>query len=130
MFSISLFADQFLPMYAKAMILSIIKILMLPITAGLLFNHFLHGCFSIVDRAIPKLSRVGIAIIITVFTAAGCDSLLDIGAVLVVLVLVQNILGYVLGYDTTKLFAMDEALSCTIAFKVGLQTLGSHQVLP
>ena len=94
MFSISQFADQFLPMYAKAMILSIIKILMLPITAGLLFNHFLHGCFSIVDRAIPKLSMVDITIIITVITAAGRNSLLNIGAVLVVLVwiLVKNIL--------------------------------------
>jgi len=35
----------------------------------------------------------------------------------------------VLDYGTAKLFAMDEALSCTIAFKVGLQTLDSHQVL-
>ncbi|MDB4279297.1 hypothetical protein N9865_00475 [Paraglaciecola sp.] len=42
----------------------------------------------------PKLSMLGITIIITVITAAGRNSLLNIGAVLVVLVwvLVKNIL--------------------------------------
>jgi len=106
-----------------AMFLSISKIVILPIIAGLLFNHFLHGRFPMVDRAMPKLSMVGmvgIAIIITVITAAGHDSLLDIGLLLVVLVLVHNILGYVLGYGAAKLFAMDEASSRTIAFEVGL----------
>ena len=115
----SLFADQFLPIDAMAMFLSISKIMILPIISGLLFNHFLHGQFPIVDRAMPKLSMGGIAII-TVITAAGRDSLLDIAAVLVVLLLIHNILGYVLSYGTAKLFAMDEASSRTIAFEVGL----------
>jgi BASS family bile acid:Na+ symporter len=43
---------------------------------------------------------------------------------LVVLVLVHNILGYVLGYGAAKSFAMDEASSRTIAFEVGLQNSG------
>jgi BASS family bile acid:Na+ symporter len=65
----------------------------------------------------PKLSMLGIAIIIT---AVGRDSLLDIGALLVVLVLIHNILGY----GSAKLFGMDEASSRTIAFEVGMQNSG------
>jgi BASS family bile acid:Na+ symporter len=41
----------------------------------------------------------------------------------------HNILGYVFGYGTAKLFGMDEASSRTIAFEVGMQNQGSHQVL-
>jgi BASS family bile acid:Na+ symporter len=123
-FYMSLFADQFVPIDTLAMFLSISKIVILPIIAGLLFNHLLHGRFPIVDRAMPKLSMLGIAIIITVITAAGRDSLLDIGAMLVVLVLVHNILGYVMGYGSAKLFGMDEASSRTIAFEVGMQNSG------
>jgi BASS family bile acid:Na+ symporter len=67
--------------------------------------------------------------IITVITAAGCDNLLDTDATLAVLVLIHNILGYVFGYGTAKLFGMDEASSRTIAFVVGMQNQGSHQVL-
>jgi BASS family bile acid:Na+ symporter len=72
----------------------------------------------------PKLSMVGIAIIITVITAAGRDSLLDIGMVLIVLVFIHNILGYAFGYGGAKLFGMDEASSRTIAFEVGMQNSG------
>jgi BASS family bile acid:Na+ symporter len=123
-FYMSLFADQFVPIDAMAMFLSIGKIVILPIIAGLFFNHFLHGRFPVVDRAMPKVSMVGIAIIITVITASGRDSLLDIGLLLVVLVLIHNILGYVFGYGGAKLFGMDEASSRTIAFEVGMQNSG------
>jgi len=123
-FYMSIFADQFVPIDATAMFLSISKIVILPIIAGLLFNHFLHGRLPIVDRAMPKLSMVGIAIIITVITAAGRDSLLDIGVLLVVLALIHNLLGYVFGYGGAKLFGMDEASSRTIAFEVGMQNSG------
>jgi BASS family bile acid:Na+ symporter len=70
----------------------------------------------------------GIAIIITVITAVGRDSLLDIGVVLVGIVLILNLLGYLFGYGGVKLFGMDEASSRTIAFEVGMQNKGSHQV--
>jgi BASS family bile acid:Na+ symporter len=123
-FYMSLFADQFVPIDAMAMFLSISKIVILPIIAGLFFNHFLHGRFPVVDRAMPKVSMVGIAIIITIITASGRDSLLDIGLLLVVLVLIHNILGYVFGYGGAKLFGMDEASSRTIAFEVGMQNSG------
>jgi BASS family bile acid:Na+ symporter len=123
-FYMSLFADQFVPIDTMAMFLSISKIVILPIIAGLLFNHLLHGRFPIIDSAMPKLSMLGIAIIITVITAAGRDSLLDIGLVLVVLVLIHNLLGYVFGYGSAKLFGMDEASSRTIAFEVGMQNSG------
>jgi BASS family bile acid:Na+ symporter len=123
-FYMSLFADQFVPIDAMARFLSISKIVILPIIAGLLFNHFLHGRFPMVDRAMPKLSMLGIAIIITVITAVGRDSLLDIGAVLVGIVLIHNLLGYLFGYGGAKLFGMDEASSRTIAFEVGMQNSG------
>ena len=123
-FYMSLFADQLVPIDTMAMFLSISKIVILPIIAGLLFNRLLHGRFPIIDRAMPKVSMLGIAIIITVITAAGRDSLLDIGLVLVVLVLIHNILGYVFGYGSARLFGMDEASSRTIAFEVGMQNSG------
>lgn len=123
-FYMSIFADQFVTIDAMAIFLSISEIVILPIIAGLFFNHFLHGRFPVVDRAMPKVSMVGIAIIITVITASGRDSVLDIGLLLVVLVLIHNILGYLFGYGGAKLFAMDEASSRTIAFEVGMQNSG------
>lgn len=120
----SFFAGEFIPIDALAMFISISKIVILPIVAGLAFNHFLHGKFPFVDKLMPKISMLGIAIIITIITAAGRDSLLTIGGILIVVVLVHNLLGYVLGYASAKIIGIDEASSRTIAFEVGMQNSG------
>jgi BASS family bile acid:Na+ symporter len=72
----------------------------------------------------PKLSTLGITMIITVITAVGRDSLLDIGALLVVWVLLHNILGYAFGYGSATLFEMNVASSRTIASEVSMQNPG------
>lgn len=120
----SLLADQFVPIDAVAMFWSISKIVILPILAGLTFNHLLHGKFPLIDNAMPKISMLGIALIITIITAAGRDSLLSIGLILVAVVLIHNLLGYLLGYASAKIMGMDEASSRTIAFEVGMQNSG------
>lgn len=120
----SFFAGEFIPIDSTAMFLSISKIVILPIVAGLLFNHFFHGKLPIIDRTMPKVSMIGIAVIITVITAAGRDNLLNIGVILIVLVIIHNVLGYLLGYGSAKLMGMDEASSRTIAFEVGMQNSG------
>jgi BASS family bile acid:Na+ symporter len=117
-------AGEFVPIDSMAMFLSISKIVLLPILAGLIFNHFLHGKFGFLDRLMPKVSMLGIALIIAIITAAGRDSLLSIGFLLIALVLVHNIVGYVLGYYSARAFGMDEASSRTIAFEVGMQNSG------
>ena len=123
-FYMSLLADEFVPIDALAMFLSISKIVILPLVAGLIFNHIVHGRFPLIDKAMPKVSMVSIGIIITVITAAGRDSLLTIGGVLIIVVIIHNALGYLMGYGGAKLFGMDEASSRTIAFEVGMQNSG------
>lgn len=123
-FYMSWLAGEFVSIDASAMFLSISKIVILPIVAGLAFNHFLHGKLPIVDKLMPKISMLGIALIITIITAAGRDSLLTIGGILIAVVLVHNLLGYVFGYASAKLIGMDEASSRTIAFEVGMQNSG------
>ena len=123
-FYMSLLADEFVPIDAVAMFLSIGKIVILPLIAGLIFNHLLHGRFALLDKAMPNISMLCIGIIITVITAAGRDSLLTIGGILIVVVMIHNLLGYVFGYGGAKLMGMDEASSRTIAFEVGMQNSG------
>ena len=76
------------------------------------------------DRAMPKVSMAGIAIIITIITASGRDSLLSIGLILIAVVIVHNFSGYLLGYYGSKLIGLDEKSSRTVAFEVGMQNAG------
>src|SRR5690606_7134155 len=62
-------AGQYIPIDTWAMMWSITKITIIPIVAGLIFNHFLHGRTGWLDRLMPKVSMVGIALILMIMTA-------------------------------------------------------------
>lgn len=120
----SLLADQFVPIDFVSMFWSIVKIVLLPISAGLVFNHIAHGKFPWLDRAMPMASMAGIAVIVTIITAAGRDALLSIGLLLIAIVIIHNGTGYVLGYWTCRLIGLDRRSCRTIAFEVGMQNSG------
>lgn len=117
-------AGSFIQVEFMAMMMDIIKIVIAPIGAGLLFNHFLGGKFPWLDKAMPMVSMVSIGAIITIITAAGRDSLIEVGVLLVLACLIHNLAGYLLGYYSCKLLRMDEKSCRTIAIEVGLQNGG------
>jgi bile acid:Na+ symporter, BASS family len=117
-------AGQFVSVDFLTMMWDIIKMVILPICAGLLYNYFLGGKFAWLDKAMPVVSMVSIALIITIITAAGRDSLLAVGPLLVLAVLIHNLSGFSLGYFVSRLFGLDEKSCRTIAIEVGLQNGG------
>ncbi len=119
-----LLAGQFVPIDTIAMMFSILSMIIVPIILGLFFNHFLHGKIKWLDDIMPLVSMVGIAVIITIITAAGRDSLVTIGLLLVLAAILHNGLGYIFGYWGGRLFKMDEKSCRTIALEVGMQNGG------
>lgn len=102
----------------------ITKIVIIPVAAGLIFNHFLHGRAKWLDNLMPVLSMAGIGLIIVVTTAAGRDDLMVVGPVLILAALFHNTSGYFLGYWLARLMRMDKRDSRTIAIEVGMQNAG------
>lgn len=117
-------AGEFIAIDMLAMMWDIVKMIIIPIGAGLLFNQIFSGKTKWLDKAMPVVSMAGIALIIVVITAAGRDSLLNIGGVLILLVLAHNVFGYLIGYGFAKLFRMDERDCRTISLEVGMQNGG------
>jgi BASS family bile acid:Na+ symporter len=120
----NMLGGSFVEIHFWAMVWDITKIVIIPIVAGLLFNHFLHGKFSWLDKAMPILSMVGIALILTVMVAAGRDNLLKIGGLLIVATFIHNIAGFFLGYWSGRLLKFPERDCRTIALEVGMQNAG------
>lgn len=119
-----LLAGAFVEIHVLDMMWDITKIVIIPITAGLIFNKFLSGKAVWLDKAMPLVSMTSIALIIVVITAAGRESLLTIGPALILLVLIHNLSGYTLGYWSGRLFKMSERDCRTIAIEVGMQNGG------
>ncbi len=119
-----LLAGEFIEIDVLDMMWSIVKMIILPIGAGLLFNKLRGDRAQWLDRAMPLMSMLAIGIIITIITAAGRDSLLDIGGILMLLVLVHNLFGYLLGYWYARLLKLTEQDARTVALEVGMQNGG------
>jgi BASS family bile acid:Na+ symporter len=117
-------AGSFVPIDFVGMMTSILKIVIIPVFIGLVFNYFFHGKAKWLDQSMPVVSMAGIALIIMIITAAGRDSLLTIGLLLILVAIIHNLLGYLLGYWSCKLFKMKEQDCRTIAFEVGMQNGG------
>ena len=110
--------------FSAALLKSLAWFYFLPVVGALLLRHFLKGDKKLMSRILSFLSMAGIAIIITIITAAGRDSLLQVGALLLVTSLLHNLAGYSLGYGVSWLFGMPEKDRRTVAFEVGMQNGG------
>jgi len=98
--------------------------IVLPIVGGYILKNYTKGSKEVLSRVLAFISMLGIAIIITIITAAGRDSLLQIGGLLIVACLLHNMLGYFLGYWTSRFLGLDEPSCRTIALEVGMQNGG------
>lgn len=119
-----LFAGALIEIEVTKMMWDIFKMIIIPIGAGLIFNKLLSGKSKWLDAAMPYVSMLSIALIITIITAAGRESLLKIGALLIVVAFIHNTFGYLLGYWSGRLFKMPEKDCRTIAIEVGMQNAG------
>ena len=117
-------AGSFVPIDFVSMMISIVKIVILPIALGLIFNHFFHGKAKWLDKTMPIISMGGIALIIMIITAAGRDDLLTIGILLIIAAIIHNLMGYLLGYWGCRFLNMKEQDCRTIALEVGMQNGG------
>ena len=123
-FLMQLLAGTFIEIDTSKMMMDILKLILLPIGLGLFVNALFRKQAAWLNRYMPLVSMVGIALIITIITAAGRDSLLTIGLALVACTLLHNLLGYALGYGAAKLLGLSAQDCRTLALEVGLQNGG------
>jgi len=96
----------------------------LPMIGAIILSRYLKGDNRIMERILSLFSMVGIAVIITIITASGRDSLVQVGLLLIITSLLHNLTGYSLGYLLAWLTGMPERDRRTVAFEVGMQNGG------
>ena len=96
----------------------------LPMVGAILISRLIKDNKNYMEKILSLISMVGIATIVTIITASGRDSLLEVGALLLITSLIHNLTGYSLGYGLSWLVGMPERDRRTIAFEVGMQNGG------
>ncbi|NQV76493.1 MAG: bile acid:sodium symporter family protein [Bacteroidetes bacterium] len=123
-FLMKLLAGGFIEINVMEMMWGIVKMVFIPIGAGLLFNKFLSGKAKWLDDSMPLVSMIGVAFIVAIIMAAGRDSILNIGLELIIVVLLMILFGFFFGYWAARLFKLSERDCRTISITTGTQNAG------
>jgi BASS family bile acid:Na+ symporter len=110
--------------FLTAMGKSLLWFYVLPMVGAIIIRKITKGEDKWMGSALSMISMVGIAAIIAIITAAGRDSLLQVGLLLIITSLLHNLAGYSLGYGVSWAAGMPEKDRRTVAFEVGMQNGG------
>ena len=117
--------DATLSLFIKTIFTDVFWFMILPYIGTFIFKYFAKGNQEWLNKALAFISMLGIGIIITIITAAGRDSLLEVGLLLIVACFIHNMFGYGLGYSVARfILRMNERDCRTIALEVGMQNGG------
>ena len=119
-----LYAGQRVDVNAVAMFLSIVKVVLVPIALGLVCNYFFGKATREIVRILPLISTLAIIMIIASVVSANSGRLKTVGAMVVVVVVLHNLLGYATGYGVGKLLRLDATKCRALSIEVGMQNSG------
>lgn len=119
-----LYVGQSIPVPTNDMLLSILKMVLAPVIAGVIVNYFLHKTIKRYEPYLATLSMVAIVFIIAIVVALNQGRIATIGLVTVAGIILHNISGLTSGYWVAKWLGYDHKICKTVAIEVGMQNSG------
>lgn len=109
---------------AISMFISIIQVIIIPILLGVLAHKFLPKITEKLQDILPLISTFGIVAIVMSVVGANATKILDNLGIILIVVMLHNVLGYLLGFFAGKIFKLELAKQKTLAIEVGMQNSG------
>jgi bile acid:Na+ symporter, BASS family len=119
-----LYVGQLVAVPTGNMLLSIVKIILLPVACGVIVNTQWGGRLGGLKRVFPLISIVGIVLIIGAIVALNQPQLSTLALPVIAAVILHNLLGLAGGYAVPKALGLDSPICRTIAIEVGMQNSG------
>ncbi len=106
------------------MLLSILYMVIVPVSAGVLLNHVAGKLLRPVRVFFPLLSVIAIVFIIAIIVSLNAQQVHQIGVTVLIAVILHNSAGLFLGYFTSRLMGFSPTECRTLAIEVGMQNSG------
>lgn len=111
------------------MFLDIIKIVIVPIVIGLVVNKFWAKFAQAIKDILPLISCTAICMIVGFVIDANSANLFANGLMIILVVILHNCCGYLMGFLIGKIVKMPMAKRNAIAIEVGMQNSGMATTL-
>ena len=120
----SFYLGQTVHVPAWAMFKSILLVVALPVSLGLVINRLFRKHADVLAKICPLVSSFGIVLVIGIITALNVSTLAQCGPLVFLAVILHNGSGLAAGYFAARLLRCDRRTSITIAIEVGMQNSG------
>lgn len=118
---ILLLASKWVAIAPAGLIISILKIVIVPIVLGVLVRMIFKGKVEASTKVLPLISVISIVLIVAAVVGASHDQLAKTGIEIFLAVMLHNCLGLLIGYWIAKLLKMDVNKRKAISIEVGMQ---------
>ena len=115
-------SQVFIP--ASAILISLFKIILLPIALGVTIGSLGHKWVVKSKSAFASFSIIAILMIIAIVVALNKSNLTDVSVTIIIATLAHNISGLILGYLAAFLLGFDRVICRTLAIEAGMQNSG------
>lgn len=119
-----LYVGELVPVPMAAMLLSILKVILAPVAAGVLINRLAGERVNGIKEFFPLISVTAIVVIIAIVVALNAGRVNNLVWPLVAAVVLHNAIGLAAGYGVPRLIGCDRQIARTIAIEVGMQNSG------
>lgn len=106
------------------MFISIVQVVILPVSIGFIINHFLGKYTRRILPLMPMISALAVMAIIGVVVSCNQVKILQCSLIVALAVILHNTLGLVLGYLLGKCARLSKPKSAAISIEVGMQNAG------
>ena len=117
-------AGTFVDVDAVGMLMSIFYVVIAPILAGFLIQHYMPELTRRMVAYLPAFSSVMIATLVAIIIGHNASKLLTGGLIVVVVVMLHNLCGLALGYWIGLLLRLTHPKRSAISIEVGMQNSG------
>lgn len=117
-------AGAYLPIEAGPMALDIVKMVLIPVIAGLVLRLLFSRLVDAILPALPWLSVTGISLVVLSVVSGSADKVVEAGALVLLAVVLHNGLGYLVGYWFARLLRQPVRAARTTSIEVGMQNSG------
>ena len=107
-----------------SMFLSIIKVVIIPITLGFIINRLWGDYTAKLIDSLPMVSVMAIALIVAAVVSHNAERILETGVITFVVVILHNLLGYVAGYLLGSVLKLPLSKKKAISIEIGMQNSG------
>lgn len=119
-----LYIGEIVPVPVVAMLLTILKVILAPVAAGVALNRLLGARLNALNEVFPLVSVAAIVVIIAIVVALNAGRAGSLVWPLALAVVLHNGIGLAAGYGVPRLAGCDRRLARTIAIEVGMQNSG------